>query len=322
MLIYLGGLLPGLSAAVAVYRSTFLKESAEHSASIRIWGLRGPIGAWVTAWGAAAMLVSAPFDNWWHNAYGLDVEILSPPHTLLALGMYSVALGALLFVLSWQNRLSGPAQRTCSYLFLFTAGILLTMSTIIVTEKSFPNQQHGGLFYKASAAIYPLYLVIAARASKVRWSATITAAIYMAIKLLIIWILPLFAASPRLAPIYNPVTHMVPPGFPLLLVFPAFGSISLIQSLGAKRLFRKHKEISGLVARPIDRDDFHGCFYGGSMVFCKIPPDASRAELVFRSGPGMALLGKTRRLAVSILATRPRCPDRGRRCRCVSPGHG
>ena len=234
MLIYLGGLLPGISAAIAVYRSTFLKESAEHSASISILGLRGPVGAWVTTWGAAAMLVSAPFDNWWHNAYGLDVEILSPPHTLLALGMYSVALGALLFVLSWQNRLSGPAQRTCSYLFLFTAGVLLTMSTIIVTEKSFPNQQHGALFYKASAVIYPLYLVVAARASKVRWSATITAAIYMAIKLLIIWILPLFAASPRLAPIYNPVTHMVPPGFPLLLVLPAFCIDLLIQSVGAK----------------------------------------------------------------------------------------
>ena len=36
-----------------------------------------------------------------------------------------------------------------------------------------------------------------------------------------IWILPLFPAQPRLAPIYNPVTHMVPPAFPLLLVFPA-----------------------------------------------------------------------------------------------------
>lgn len=236
MLIYLGGLLPGLSAAIAVYRSTYIKDSAEHSASVGLLGLRGPVGAWVTAWGAAAMLVSAPFDNWWHNAYGLDVEILSPPHTLLALGMYSVALGALLLVLSWQNRLTGAAQKTCSHLFLLTAGVLLTMSTIIVTEKSFPNQQHGALFYKASAAIYPLYLVIAARASKVRWSATITASIYMAIKLLIIWILPLFPASPRLAPIYNPVTHMVATGFPLLLIGPAFCIDWLIQSLGAKGL--------------------------------------------------------------------------------------
>jgi hypothetical protein len=33
--------------------------------------------------------------------------------------------------------------------------------------------------------------------------------------------LQLFPATPKLAPIYNPVTHMVPPAFPLLLVIPA-----------------------------------------------------------------------------------------------------
>jgi hypothetical protein len=37
-----------------------------------------------------------------------------------------------------------------------------------------------------------------------------------------IWILQLFPGTPKLAPIYNPVTHMVPPPFPFLLVFPAF----------------------------------------------------------------------------------------------------
>src|SRR5262249_18727217 len=31
-----------------------------------------------------------------------------------------------------------------------------------------------------------------------------------------------FPATPRLAPIHNPVTHMLPPTFPLLLVVPAF----------------------------------------------------------------------------------------------------
>ncbi len=28
------------------------------------------------------MITSAPFDDWWHNAYGLDVKILSPPHVV------------------------------------------------------------------------------------------------------------------------------------------------------------------------------------------------------------------------------------------------
>jgi len=36
------------------------------------------------------------------------------------------------------------------------------------------------------------------------------------------WILPLFPAQPRLGPIYQDVSHMVPMNFPLLLIAPAF----------------------------------------------------------------------------------------------------
>ena len=40
------------------------------------------------------MITSAPFDNWWHEAYGLDVKIVSPPHTLLAMGfLFQVPVG-------------------------------------------------------------------------------------------------------------------------------------------------------------------------------------------------------------------------------------
>jgi len=39
--------------------------------------------------------------------------------------------------------------------------------------------------------------------------------------LLLVWILPLFPAEPKLGPVYQNVTHFVPPEFPLLIVFPA-----------------------------------------------------------------------------------------------------
>jgi hypothetical protein len=182
------------------------------------------------------MLLSAPFDDWWHNAYGLDVEILSPPHTVLAAGMYAVAIGALLLVLSFQNR---TGQRSGSLLFVYTAGVLLAMSTIIVTEKSYPNQQHGSFFYKVSCAIYPLYLVAAARAAKTRGAATGAAFVYMAIMMAMIWILPLFPAQPMLAPIYNPVDRMVPPVFPLLLVVPGLAIDLVMLRFGRPKGFWK-----------------------------------------------------------------------------------
>ncbi len=58
-------------------------------------GFRAPLGAFIAAWGGIAMLTSAPFDNWWHNAYGLDVKIVSLPHTLLILGIRAVGVGML-----------------------------------------------------------------------------------------------------------------------------------------------------------------------------------------------------------------------------------
>jgi hypothetical protein len=52
-----------------------------------------------------------------------------------------------------------------------------------------------------------------------------------------VWILPLFPAVPKLAPIYNPLTHMAPPPFPMLLVVPAFGIDLVMQAAGRKRGF-------------------------------------------------------------------------------------
>ena len=36
-----------------------------------------------------------------------------------------------------------------------------------------------------------------------------------------VWLLPLFPAKPQVAPIYNPLDHLMPPPFPLLLIVPA-----------------------------------------------------------------------------------------------------
>src|SRR5438874_7320651 len=71
MAIYLGGLVGGITAGWLVIRTTFFGSLEERAASVRLWGLRAPLGAWVSIWGCFAMLISAPFDDWWHNAYGL-----------------------------------------------------------------------------------------------------------------------------------------------------------------------------------------------------------------------------------------------------------
>lgn len=231
MVIYLGGALPGMACGWMVLRTTFWGTAEERARSVPFIGFHGPLGAWVTIWGAIAMLTSAPFDNWWHDTYGLDVKILSPPHTLLAIGMGSVTVGALLLVLAWQNRLPAGRREAAAWLFVFMGGILLTMQSLFLTEDTFPNQQHGGLFYKVSAVLFPLIMVSTARASTLRWPALVSAAVYMGTYLFMLWVLPLFHAQPKLAPIYNPITHMVPLPFPLLMIVPALAIDLIMQRL-------------------------------------------------------------------------------------------
>ena len=240
ILIQVGGVVPAILFAWQAWQTTFYGTDAERAGSISLFGLRAPLGAWVTMWGALAMLTSAPFDDWWHNTYGLDVKIVSPPHAVLGLGMLVVAIGVLLNVLSWQNRLAGtPGGKSPALLFTVAAGLMITMESVFATEYTWPNHQHTSNFFQVIAHVFPFLLLIPARVAKLRWATTIAAGIYTALTLLMIWVLPLFPAQPKLAPIYNPVTHMVPPPFPLLLIVPALAMDVMMLLWGDKLLARR-----------------------------------------------------------------------------------
>jgi hypothetical protein len=233
--IYLSGVLAGSSCGWLVLKTTFFGTPDERAAGVSFWGFRGPLGAWVAIWGAIAMITSAPFDDWWHNAYGLDVKVLSPPHVILALGMWAIQVGALLFAVSLQNRDGeGARRRTYGLMIAYTAGILLQNAGVMGIEQiGFANDAHNALYYKVAAGAFPLILVSAGRASRLRWPATTAAACYMAISLVMIWVLQLFPATPQLAPVFNPLTRMVPPPFPLLLVVPAVAVDVLMRRPGS-----------------------------------------------------------------------------------------
>ncbi|MGA3213264.1 MAG: hypothetical protein ABSD20_18325, partial [Terriglobales bacterium] len=70
-LIYLSVAAVAISCTSLILKSTFGNDT-DRSSAVRIWSLWGPLGAFIAIWGCLAMLTAAPFDNWWHNAYGLD----------------------------------------------------------------------------------------------------------------------------------------------------------------------------------------------------------------------------------------------------------
>ncbi len=230
--IYLGGLIAGFGGGYLIIKTTFFATPEEKARSVWFWGFRSPLGGLLLVWGALAMLTSAPFDDWWHNAYGLDVKILSPPHALLGLGLSVIQLGAVICLLTFQNRLEAKrdyndlvAEQKLKYirfLYTYTVGMLIAIIAILAEQYTRHNLMHASIFYQVAGAIFPLFLVAAGRASGMRWPMTSAAAVYMGVHLFMIWFLPLFPAIPRLGPVLNPVDHFVPFRFPLLLVVPAF----------------------------------------------------------------------------------------------------
>jgi hypothetical protein len=221
MAIYLCGVLAGLVSAYLILSTTFDRTSPLRDSSVTMWGFIGPLGAFISAWGGIAMLVSAPFDDWWHSAYGLDVKIISPPHSLLFLGNGAIQIGILILILGQMNRAEGAVRWTLNWMFLYAGAMLVLGMGVFIMATSFPNEMHSAMFYRVACTALPMPLVALGQASHQRWASTKVAAIFMAFCMAAIWILPLFPAEPKLGPVYYRVTHFVPGPFPILLIVPA-----------------------------------------------------------------------------------------------------
>lgn len=221
MAIYLCGVLAGLAFGYIILSTTFSKSSPLGAASVHIWGFRAPLGAFIASWGGIAMLTSAPFDNWWHAAHGLDVKIISPPHIVLFLGVYGVLLGTIVLIAGHMNRSSGTARQHLQFLLLYGCGIMLAMLMTMLMEYLERVFLHTSQPYVILAIFAPIMLTVGARATGLPFAATFVAGFYTFFNIGLMLILPLFPAEPKLGPVYQHVTHFIPEPFPILLIVPA-----------------------------------------------------------------------------------------------------
>ena len=222
LLIQFGALLGAFGSAWVIMSTTFGGNPDARRDSVNVLGFRAPLGAFISAWGGGAMLTSAPFDNWWHEAYGLDVKIISPPHVLLALGIAGIMWGGAILTASYLNRSEGEERRRLQRILLFVGGFIVIQSMTLKLEYTNRVLLHSGISYLVISIGTLLLLEGLARASGHRWARTIMTGVYSAFVLILMWFLPLFPAQPKLGPVYQDITHMVPLPFPMLLIVPAF----------------------------------------------------------------------------------------------------
>jgi hypothetical protein len=212
LLIQLCAAIGGLTSIYLIVRATFGGDETPRAESVRVFGLRAPLGAFICGWGALAMLTSAPFDNWWHEAYGLDVKVVSPPHMILALGAFGVIYGGFVLTMAHRNRSPAALSDRIETLFILIVGVLMVGSQAELIEYSNKAFMHSSIFYRAFVFAFPLQLMLVRRISSRQACAT-AAGLHGAVDAAE-WILPLFPAEQKLGPVFQRVAYMVPIGFP------------------------------------------------------------------------------------------------------------
>jgi len=285
ILIYLGAIFAGLFSGLQVIYNSFFRKAASEVTAIRVWGIfYSSLGSLFCIWGAIAMLTSAPFDDWWHNAYGLDVKILSPPHTLLAMGMIFLQFGACVSICKYLNTGMG-SRGILRVLFVIGASSLLCMVYTLFTDFLHIRGERSGRFYIIAAAISLLLLPVFGVALRMRWGMTAVAGGYFCLVAFSSWLLQLFPAEPRLGPILTHLTHFQPAGFPALVFVPALAmdrvlehsrSNDWVKALWLSLLFvvllaAVQYPLSGFL---LESPDSRNWFFCGDTWYYGAPPDA------------------------------------------------
>ncbi len=285
ILIYLGAIFAGLFSGLQVLYNSFFRKEASQATAIRVWGIfYSSLGGLFCIWGAIAMLTSAPFDDWWHSAYGLDVKILSPPHTLLAMGMIFLQFGACVSICKYLN--TGVGNRAVlQTLFVISACSLLCMVYTLFTDFLQIRGQRSGAFYVVAAAASLLLLPAFGVALRMRWGITAVTAGYFLLVAICNWVLQLFPAEPKLGPILTHLTHFQPAQFPALVFIPALAMDWVLRHSRANdwvRAFWLSLCFVGLLAAVqyplsgflVESPGARNWFFGAETWYYGAPPDA------------------------------------------------
>jgi hypothetical protein len=254
MLMYSGIALAGFLCIGVVLRDTWrYYRHAPGVTDATTWAIfgffRGPLGFAVTGCGMAVLLFAAPFDNWWHELYGLDVTLWAPFHVMGLIGaciagaglLYAFAsIGARSRQLGLNRRyvlgFSGPDWATLLTLSgLLTLLVTATQPATTLSPTLVIGPAHILSFPVLLCAFFIPVLVVAVRVTERPGAATVVMAIFFARQLFLAAVIPwLLQLAHQLDPSYayrNGVPQFI---LPLALAPIAFLPAAIIIDLVAR----------------------------------------------------------------------------------------
>ena len=200
IMLYTGVGFTGLIALLVILLDTRRyyqgKAGVDDTSTVRIFSyFRGPLGFAILGFGALNDLLAAPFDNYWHQLYGIDVTLWSPFHIMGTIGGVVMGLGGI-YAFASEARierqkgtkpaflLNGPEW---GILLLFTAFVGITqLSLTAFAPVAFGTWQFP-IYALPLVAVAGFCLVGAVQSTRKPGAATLTA--------LLVWLLALVTQS-------------------------------------------------------------------------------------------------------------------------------
>jgi hypothetical protein len=160
LIIYTGVVGAGLTCIIVVLVETqrYWRRvpGVDDTSTVSLLGIfHAPLGFFLAGFGALTMALAAPFDNYWHQLYGVDVTLWSPFHMMGLIGAGIAYLGSAYALASElvRSRRDGTAGRrlmifgwpgiTLGTLFALTAILRLVRVLMEPSIETFPTWQLG-----------------------------------------------------------------------------------------------------------------------------------------------------------------------------------
>lgn len=182
-LIYGGIVLSMIAVGIALLRKPKGTTFVEH------W--KSDAAAFAAGIAMAAQLASAPFDEIWHNTFGLDVSVWSPPHALLIFGGLAVCLTLASISVRGSLTVVNVARILAIASALLAVDLFLAESVYPFPAWHMSQHRPAFVFPLLEVVGAVLVAVVASRVVALRFAGTAAVAVFLALR---VGIYPFLAA--------------------------------------------------------------------------------------------------------------------------------
>jgi len=189
LMLYIGIASGGITALVVVLRNTLAGpgRAAVTGRTVQVFGtFAAPVGFLIAGLGAAGQLLYGLSDLWWHEVYGFDATLTSPPHIGMSLCSMTTAIGVVVVFAALRRYRAGRIG-----LVVATASLLSGMVILVLALLPFLGWTG---FVLVTIGVATVGLMLVAAVLRAPWWAALTGLVY-SLLLALTWVFAPWATA-------------------------------------------------------------------------------------------------------------------------------